>query len=97
MGLSELACKTDDFVCVAPVSGLAGGEGLDGRPSGSLGHGELDIKGLILGEPEVVEGSKGRSRGGTLEGLSSSLIQLKGSSGRGYSNNWRGKFHSWNI
>ena len=49
-GLSELARKSDDFVRMGSMSGLAGGEGLDGGSGSSLRHEELNLDRFILGE-----------------------------------------------
>ena len=96
-GLSELACKTDDFVRVAASSRLAGGEGSDGGSGGSLGDEELNLDGFILGELKVVEGGEGGGRGGPLESLSSASIQLGGSSGRWDGGDRGRQLHSWDV
>ena len=49
-GLSELVREVDDFLGMGSPSRLAGGEGPDGGSGSSLGHGELYLNGLILGE-----------------------------------------------
>ena len=46
-GLRELTRKADDFFCMGSTSSLTGGEGSDGGPGGSLGHGELNLDGFI--------------------------------------------------
>ena len=96
-GFSELARKADDFVRVASPSRLTSGEGPNGGSSGSLGHEELNLDGFILGKLEVVEGGEGGGRGGPLESVSSALIQLGGSSGRGDGDDWGWQFHSWDV
>ena len=82
-GLSKLTREVDDFLGVGSPTCLTGGEGPDGGAGGSLSHGELNLERFISGELQVVEGGEGGGRGGPLESVSSALVQLGGSSGRG--------------